>query len=304
MQRVVSVTANTLGVALGQVADQVRAGDSESRYAPQRRHGLGQRAVFPSFEETVSGLRLGLLLHRRLFLCWWPTFSRSGWPWLLCPPSLPLSARVVLMLLLSGTRSSAVLYGCHHVDRGSPWPTPFYGDIRRDEPAGGPFGGGLLPWQGRRGAWRAILMTGRSMIAGMAPIAFGFSEGLRTDGTAGKGGHWRSAGCDKRQPCLFYTAVYALLQRRAGSQSASLHPHDPESRYTCRPKTRPRSRRRDAKVYSYSRRARRRRASASSRSRRDWPVPGASGRCSRHTASHRPGASWRITMSSWRRQAG
>jgi len=83
---------------------------------------------------------------------------------------------------------------------------------------------------GAKGRLRAILMTVAAMIAGMAPIAFGFSEGSEQTAPLGKaviGGLLAATAAT----LLVLPAVYALLQRRAGSQSASLHPHDPESRY-------------------------------------------------------------------------
>jgi multidrug efflux pump subunit AcrB len=83
---------------------------------------------------------------------------------------------------------------------------------------------------GAKGRLRAILMTAAAMIAGMAPIAFGFGDGSEQTAPLGRaviGGLLAATAAT----LLVLPAVYALLQRRASPHSASLHPHDPQSRY-------------------------------------------------------------------------
>ena len=83
---------------------------------------------------------------------------------------------------------------------------------------------------GAQSRLRAILMTAAAMIAGMAPIAFGFGEGSEQTAPLGRaviGGLLAATAAT----LLVLPAVYALLQRSASPHSASLHPHDPRSRY-------------------------------------------------------------------------
>jgi multidrug efflux pump subunit AcrB len=84
--------------------------------------------------------------------------------------------------------------------------------------------------EGGRGRLRAILMTATAMIAGMTPIALGLGEGSEQTTPLGRaviGG------------LLFATfatltvlpAFYAILQRRAGMLTSSLHPLDPGGKF-------------------------------------------------------------------------
>ena len=83
---------------------------------------------------------------------------------------------------------------------------------------------------GALGRLRAVLMTASAMIMGMLPMALGLGESGEQSAPLARaviGG------------LLFATfatltvlpAIYAVLQRRAGVQSPSLNPADPESRY-------------------------------------------------------------------------
>jgi multidrug efflux pump subunit AcrB len=84
--------------------------------------------------------------------------------------------------------------------------------------------------EGAQGRLRAVLMTASAMVMGMVPMALGLGEGGEQTAALGRaviGG------------LLFATfstltvlpAIYTLLQRRAGVQSPSLDPADPESRH-------------------------------------------------------------------------
>ena len=84
--------------------------------------------------------------------------------------------------------------------------------------------------EGATGRLRAVLMTASAMIMGMLPMALGLGESGEQTAPLGRaviGG------------LLFATfatltilpAIYAVLQRGVGTQSPSLNPSDPESRY-------------------------------------------------------------------------
>ena len=61
MQRVVSLRANIQGEPLGRVVDEVRSAIKRTGAAP-RGVVVFNRGQIPAFEETLSGLRTGLLL--------------------------------------------------------------------------------------------------------------------------------------------------------------------------------------------------------------------------------------------------
>ena len=62
MQRVVSLTANIHGKPLGMIARRVAAGVEARRATPPRGVTVAVRGQIPPLEETISGLRIGLLL--------------------------------------------------------------------------------------------------------------------------------------------------------------------------------------------------------------------------------------------------
>ena len=82
--------------------------------------------------------------------------------------------------------------------------------------------------EGGRGRLRAILMTATAMIAGMIPMALASGERGQTAplGRAVIGG----LAAATIATLTVLPAVYAMLQGRAGTVSASLDPDDPASR--------------------------------------------------------------------------
>ncbi len=82
--------------------------------------------------------------------------------------------------------------------------------------------------EGARGRLRPILMTSCAMIAGMLPLALGWSEGGEQTAPLGRAVIGGLAGA------MFATlavlpAAFAIVQGGAGRESASLDPDDPES---------------------------------------------------------------------------
>lgn len=93
---------------------------------------------------------------------------------------------------------------------------------------GRPVAGAAL--EGGRGRLRAVLMTASAMVAGMVPIALGFGEAGEQTAPLGRaviGGLIVATVAT----LTVLPSVYAILQRRAGTHSASLDPNDPSSRY-------------------------------------------------------------------------
>ena len=83
--------------------------------------------------------------------------------------------------------------------------------------------------EGARSRLRPILMTSAAMIAGMMPMAFGLGSGGQAAplGRAVIGGLIVSTFAT----LTILPSIYAILQRRVRTTSASLNPMDPESQY-------------------------------------------------------------------------
>ncbi len=230
MQRVVSLTANIEGKPLGVVAREITravkdAGD------PPRGVTVAVRGQIAPLEETLPGLRTGMLLSIAVIFLLLAANFQSVRLALVVLSSIPaVLCGVALMLLITGTTlnvqsfmgaimavgiavaNAILLVSFSETERRA-------GASARDAAR-----------EGAKGRLRAILMTASAMIAGMAPIALGAAQTAPL-GRAVIGG------------LLFATiatltvlpAVYALLQAKAGSHSASLDPSDPESRYYVAP---------------------------------------------------------------------
>ena len=89
--------------------------------------------------------------------------------------------------------------------------------------------GGAVQRNTIRRRLRAILMTATAMIAGMIPMAIASGERGQTAplGRAVIGG----LAVATVATLTVLPAIYAILQRRAGTVSVSLDPDDPVSRY-------------------------------------------------------------------------
>ncbi len=229
MQRVVSLTANIHGKALGQVLEEVRSAVKRAGNPP-RGVVVINRGQIPAFEETFSGLRTGLLLAVVvIFLLLAANFQSFRLSIAVVSTVPAVICGVLLMLLLTGTTlniqsfmgaimaigisvANAILLVsfAEHARMG--------GASARDAAV-----------EGGRSRLRAILMTATAMTAGMIPIAIASGERAQAAplGRAVIGG----LSVATFATLTVLPAVYAILQGRAATSTASLDPQDPTSRY-------------------------------------------------------------------------
>ena len=230
MQRVVSLTANLAGQPLGNMVTPIRdairrAGD------PPRGVTVALRGQAPALEETLSGLRIGLLLSIAAILLLLAANFQSFRLALAIVFAIPaVICGVLLMLLLTGSTMNVqsfmgMIMACGISVANSILLVTFAEFRRREGMAAG-----LAAVAGSRDRFRAILMTATTMIAGMIPIAVGWGEGAEQTVPLGRaviGGLAAGTGAT-----LFLLPVlYALLQGSASRFSASLDPTDAKSRY-------------------------------------------------------------------------
>lgn len=230
MQRVVSYTADVVGVPLGTIAPRIRAAIAKAG-EPPRGVTVALRGQIPPLEETLAGLQRGLLLSIAVvFLLLAANFQsfRLALAALLAVPGA--LAGVVLALWFTGTTINVQSYLGAIMATGiavanSILMVTFMELARR--------GGATVEdaaADGARGRLRAVVMTAAAMIAGMIPLALALGEGTSQSAPLGKaviGG------------LLFATiatltvlpAAYALLQPRQAALSPSLDPDDPASRH-------------------------------------------------------------------------
>jgi len=233
-QRIVSVTANLHGVPLGEAQKRIAAMLKNLPAAPKG-SVIVVRGQIPALEETISGLRTGLLLAiAAIFLLLMANFQSLRLPLAILSTIPGVLCGVVLMLLFTGTTLNIQSFMGAIMAVGisvanSILLVSFAEQARHQNQD--------VATATRTGATsriRAILMTATAMICGMIPMAVGFGEGSAQSAPLGRaviGGLIFST----LTTLTVLPAVYALLQRKASTTSNSLNPEDPSSRYYVHP---------------------------------------------------------------------
>lgn len=229
-QRIVSVTANLHGVPLGEAQSRINAA-LKSIAAPPKGSTVVVRGQIPALEDTITGLRTGLLLAiAAIFLLLMANFQSVRLPLAILSTVPGVLSGVVLMLLFTGTTLNVQSFIGAIMAVGisvanSILLVSFAEQARHENQD--------VEAATRTGATdriRAILMTATAMICGMIPMAIGFGEGGAQSAPLGRaviGGLIFST----LTTLLVLPQVYSLLQRRAANTSNSLNPEDPTSRY-------------------------------------------------------------------------
>jgi multidrug efflux pump subunit AcrB len=230
MQRSVSLTANISGKPLGEVAGELRQAVDRAG-APPRGTTIDMRGQIPPLEQTLSGLRIGLLISILvIFLLLTANFQSFRLAFAVVSTVPAVLCGVLLMLLATGTTLNVQSFIGAIMSIGIAVANAIllitFAEMSRRE------GAAVVDAavEGSRSRLRAILMTASAMIAGMIPIAFGVGTASEQTAPLGKaviGG------------LIFATlatltvlpSVYAVIQKRAGKYTASLYPKDPTSRY-------------------------------------------------------------------------
>jgi multidrug efflux pump subunit AcrB len=229
-QHVVSLTANLHGITLGEAAKRINAALAKVGDPPK---GLSVRlrGEIPPLEQTLSGLRIGLLLAVLvIFLLLAANFQsvRLALAIVLTIPAVLCG--VVLMLMLTGTTLNVQSFMGAIMAIGIAVANSIllvtFAESARHE--------GMASLEaamnGAAGRLRAVLMTAAAMIFGILPMAVGFGESGAQSAPLGRaviGGLIVST----FTTLTVLPSLYAILQRNAGLKSPSLNPMDPESRY-------------------------------------------------------------------------
>jgi multidrug efflux pump subunit AcrB len=233
-QRIVSVTANLHGMPLGEAQNRIAALLKNLPAAPKG-STIAVRGQIPALEETISGLRTGLLLAiAAIFLLLMANFQSLRLPLAILSTIPGVLCGVVLMLLFTGTTLNIQSFMGAIMAVGisvanSILLVSFAEQARHHNED--------VETATRTGATsriRAILMTATAMISGMIPMAIGFGEGSAQSAPLGRaviGGLVFST----LTTLTVLPAIYALLQRKASTTSNSLNPEDPSSRYYVHP---------------------------------------------------------------------
>jgi len=229
-QRVIGITANIHEITLGEAA--VKIGQAVSAAgAPPRGVSVVTRGEIPPLDQTISGLRTGLLLAVVvIFLLLSANFQsvRLALAIVLTVPAVICG--VLLMLRVTGTTLNIQSFMGAIMAIGIAVANSIllvtFAERARHENR--PVLEATLIGAGSR--LRAILMTAAAMIFGMLPMALGFGEGGQQTAPLARaviGGLLVSTFAT----LTILPSIYAILQGRASATSPSLDPMDPTSRY-------------------------------------------------------------------------
>ena len=186
MQRVVSLTANIHGKPLGSLAGAIgaaiqRAGD------PPRGATVSVRGQIPPLDQTIAGLRVGLMLSIAvIFLLLAANFQSVRMALAVVSTVPAVICGVALMLLATGTTLNVQSFMGAIMAIGIAVANAIllvtFAEMRRKE--GGTSRDAAI--DGARGRLRAVIMTATAMIAGMLPVAYGFGQGSEQTAPLGR----------------------------------------------------------------------------------------------------------------------
>jgi multidrug efflux pump subunit AcrB len=229
-QHVVSLTANIHDLTLGEAAQKLNQALAAAG-APPKGVSVRLRGEIPALQQTLSGLRTGLLLAVLAILLLLSANFQSFRLALAIVLTIPaVLCGVLLMLLVTGTTLNVQSFMGAIMAIGIAVANSIllvtFAERARHE------GRNHLEAAQEAAAsrLRAVLMTASAMIFGMAPMAIGFGEGGSQSAPLGRaviGGLIVST----FTTLTILPSIYALLQRKAAITSPSLNPRDPESRY-------------------------------------------------------------------------
>ncbi|WP_035348053.1 efflux RND transporter permease subunit [Edaphobacter aggregans] len=229
-QRIVSVTANLHGIALGDAQGKINSA-LKNLGAPPRGVAVVVRGQIPALQDTITGLRIGLLLAiAAIFLLLMANFQSLRLPLAILSTMPGVLVGVVSMLLLTGTTLNIQSFMGAIMAVGisvanSILLVSFAEQARRERKDSE-----TAAFEGATSRLRAILMTASAMICGMLPLAMGLGEGGAQSAPLGRavvGGLLFST----ITTLTVLPAIYAALQSKASMESNSLNPEDPTSRY-------------------------------------------------------------------------
>jgi multidrug efflux pump subunit AcrB len=237
MKRQVSLTANISGDALASVSNEIQnaiaaAGD------PPKGSTVEVRGQIPIMQEMLRGLGIGLLMAVVvIFLLLAANFQSWRLAFIAVSTAPAVVSGVLLLLWITGTTLNIQSFMGAIMAIGVAMANAIllvtFAENRRRESVGNslrgvPDSATAAAIEGASRRLRPILMTSAAMIAGMLPMALAIGEGGRQAAPLGRAVIGGLAMATVTTlfilPCIF-----AIIQSRATTASASLDPDDPQS---------------------------------------------------------------------------
>jgi multidrug efflux pump subunit AcrB len=230
-QRVITLTANLHNLPLGRALQPIERAIRNAGQPP-RGATVQLRGEAPGLEQTIRGLRVGLLLAVvAIFLLLSANFQSFRLAFAIIFTTPAVLCGVLIALWVTGSTLNVQSFIGAIMAIGIAVANSIllisFAERSRLEHKSSSL---EAAHEGAATRLRAILMTAAAMIVGMLPMALGFSEnGEQTAPLARAviGGLLFSTFAT----LTVLPAIYSILQERASTASASLNPSDPSSRY-------------------------------------------------------------------------
>lgn len=228
MRRQITLTANVSNADLATVSREVTRALARAG-APPTGVQIETRGQIPPMREMQSGLAIGLgLAVVAVFLLLAANFQSVRLAFITVSTAPAVIAGVGLILLLTGTSLNIQSFIGAIMAIGVAMANAIllvtFAETRRQEG----LGSHDAAIEGAASRLRAILMTSCAMIAGMLPMALGFGEAGQQNAPLGRaviGGLVAAT----LATLFVLPSLFALIQNRASTASASLNPTDPLS---------------------------------------------------------------------------
>jgi len=228
MKRQVTITANRANVDLGTVSQQVAAAVKRAGEPPKGAK-IDIRGQIPPMNDMSSGLSIGLIVSIVVVFLLLTANFQSVRLSLVAVSSVPaVVAGVVLLLWVTRTTLNIQSFIGAIMSIGVAMANAIllvtFAEMRRR--AGDDSVNAAV--QGAGGRLRAILMTSFAMISGMLPMALALGEAGQQNAPLGRaviGGLIAAT----LATLFILPSVFAILQRRVTTDTASLDPSDPSS---------------------------------------------------------------------------
>jgi multidrug efflux pump subunit AcrB len=228
MQRMITLTANVVGVDLGTAARRITDALKQAG-EPPRAVTVTVRGQIAPMEQVLSGLGSGLIMAILIiFLLLAANFQSLRMSLVVLSTVPAVLAGVVIALWLSGTTLNiqSFMGAIMAVGVAVANAILLVTFAERSRLAGASASDAAV--EGARSRLRPILMTSAAMIAGMVPMAMALGEGGEQTAPLGRAVIGGLAAATLAT-LLVLPSVFAIVQRRSSVQSPSLDPEDPES---------------------------------------------------------------------------
>jgi multidrug efflux pump subunit AcrB len=230
MRREVSLTANIAAEDLGRVSRRVLRAVAAAGEVPKGAT-VDIRGQIPPMRQMFFGLATGLALAVvMIFLLLSANFQSLRLALVTVSTAPAVVGGVILALLLTGTSLNIQSFVGAIMALGVAMANAILLVTTAERIRRGGVASTAAALEGAAARLRPILMTSLAMIAGMVPMALGLGEMGQQAAPLGRAVIGGLLGATLAT-LLVLPAVFAVVQRRCGTHSASLDPGDPASRY-------------------------------------------------------------------------